>query len=528
MVKEFLMKKLLISLGVFACVTVNAQTASNSVVMTVAGKQVPLSEFIFIAEKNGEVDLSNTKSVKNYVELFKNFKLKVAEAESLGIDQTSSFKSELDGYRAQLIDSYMSDKEGEKAAARAVYDRGDHSVELTHILFRLPEKTVSKDTVAVYQEAMRVYERLQKGEDMETVGKALAEKDKEHVACEYVRCLLPMQSLKVFEDAAYSLPIGVVSEPVRTKLGFHLIKVHSRKPNPGRIHVAHILIAFPKDSAIQDSSAFLAKAQAIYKQVQEGADFGELAKEYSGDAASAKKEGVLPWFGVGEMVQPFEQAAFALSKPGDLSEVVETRFGYHIIKLIDKKGRPSFEEEEKALSRRMGQGERNFELYKAFDDRMKKEYGYVFYPEAYAELQALCNDCFPTDEAFYEKAKDMNKTLMQLDGKDFPQAEFAYYIQRCPFSTKTYAGDFMQEIYDLFIRDIVTTAERKNLETKHPEIPHLMQEYRDGILLFEVSNREIWSKPSAQQKVLEAKWIADLNKKYPVTVNWKLLKKLKK
>ena len=185
------MKKLLISLGVFACVTVNAQTASDSVVMTVAGKQVPLSEFIFIAEKNGEVDLSNTKSVKNYVELFKNFKLKVAEAESLGIDQTSSFKSELDGYRAQLIDSYMSDKEGEKAAARAVYDRGDHSVELTHILFRLPEKTVSKDTVAVYQEAMRVYERLQKGEDMETVGKALAEKDKEHVACEYVRCLLP-------------------------------------------------------------------------------------------------------------------------------------------------------------------------------------------------------------------------------------------------------------------------------------------------------------------------------------------------
>ena len=227
MVKEFLMKKLLISLGVFACVTVNAQTASDSVVMTVAGKQVPLSEFIFIAEKNGEVDLSNTKSVKNYVELFKNFKLKVAEAESLGIDQTSSFKSELDGYRAQLIDSYMSDKEGEKAAARAVYDRGDHSVELTHILFRLPEKTVSKDTVAVYQEAMRVYERLQKGEDMETVGKAFAEKDKEHVACEYVRCLLPMQSLKVFEDAAYSLPIGVVSEPVRTKLGFHLIKVHS-------------------------------------------------------------------------------------------------------------------------------------------------------------------------------------------------------------------------------------------------------------------------------------------------------------
>lgn len=528
MVKEFLMKKLLISFGVFACLTANAQISPDSLAMTVADKQVPLSEFIFIAEKNGEVDLSNKKSLKNYVELFKNFKLKVAEAESLGIDQTNAFNNELNGYRAQLIDSYMSDKEGEKAAARMVYDRGDNTVELTHILFRLPEKTVSKDTVAVYQEAMRAYERLRGGENIGTVGNELAENDKEHVACEYIRCLLPMQTLKAFENVAYSLPIGVVSMPVRTKLGFHLIQVHSRKPNPGRVHVAHILIAFPKDSTAQDTAAVLTKAEDVYKQVRNGADFGELAKAYSGDAASAKKGGVLPWFGAGEMVLPFEQAAFALKEPGELSGLVKTRFGYHIIKLIDKKGRPTFEEEEKALTRRMGQGEYNFELYKAFDERMKKEYGYVFYPEAYAELQALCDDYFPTDEAFYEKAKDMDKTLMRLNGVDVPQAEFAYYIQRCPFSTKTYAGDFMREVYDLFIRDIVTTAERKNLETKHPEIPLLMQEYRDGILLFEVSNRVIWSKPAAEQKALEAKWIADLNKKYPVTVNWKLLKKLKK
>ena len=158
---------------------------------------------------------------------------------------------------------------------------------------------------------------------------------------------------------------------------------------------------------------------------------------------------------------------------------------------------------------------------------MKKEYGYVFYPDAYAELQALCDDYFPTDKIFYEKARELNKTLVHLNGFDFPQSEFAYYIQRCPFSTKTYAGDFMREVYGLFIRDVVTTAERKNLLTKHPEIPHLMQEYRDGILLFEISNRVIWNKPAAEQKALEEKWIADLNKKFPVTVNWKLLKKLR-
>lgn len=122
----------------------------------------------------------------------------------------------------------------------------------------------------------------------------------------------------------------------------------------------------------------------------------------------------------------------------------------------------------------------------------------------------------------------MNKTLIHLVDTDFPQSEFAYYIQRCPFSTKTYAGDFMQEVFDLFIRDIVTTTERKNLETKHPEFTHLMQEYRDGILLFNISNQKVWSKPAAEQPELEKAWLQELNKEYPVTINWKLLKKLKK
>ena len=523
------MRRLLVCLGAFAFISVRADVLPDSVVMTVAGKQVPVSEFVFIAEKNGEVDLSDKKSVKDYVELFKNFKLKVTEAEELGIDQTSAFKDELEGYKSQLINSYLSDKEGERIAAKAVYERGNHSVELTHILFRLPEKTLTKDTIAVYQQAMRAYERLRGGkESIEEVGKELSEQDSEHVAYEYVRALLPMRSIKAFEDAAYSLPVGEVSKPVRTTLGFHLIQVHSRRPNPGRVHVAHILLAFPKDSLKKDTAAVRAEAKRLREEAVAGTDFDALAKRYSADAASAQRGGLLPWFGVGEMVRPFEEAAFALEKPGELSEVIETPFGYHIIKLIEKKPRPTFEEEEVSLTRRMGQGERNFELYQAFDERMKREYGYRFYPEAYAELQALCNDYFPTDKAFYEKAKDMKKTLFHLNGIDFPQAEFAYYIQRCPFSTKSYAGDFMWEVYQLFVRDIVTTAERKSLYTKHPEIPHLLQEYRDGILLFEVSNRVVWSKPVAEQKAVESKWLSDLAKKYPVEVNWKLLKKLEK
>lgn len=528
MVKVGLMKKLLVLSLVFACMTGNAQIPADSVVMTVAGKQIPLDEFIFIAQKNSEVNLSDQKSVNAYVELFKNFKLKVAEAEEQGLDKTKAFKDELDGYRAQLTSSYLSDKEGEEAVVHAVYDRYGEVLELSHILFRLPARTLSKDTVAVYQKAMQAYERIQKGEDFAAVGEELKEADKENVGYEYVHCLLPMQTVKAFENVAYSMPVGAISKPVRTTMGFHLIKIHSRKPNPGLVRVAHILIPFPADSVKQDEAEVLARAEEVYRKAKEGADFAELAKEYSSDTGSAKRGGELPAFGVGEMVEPFEAAAFALNTPGELSRPVKTRFGYHIIKLIEKKGMPTFDEKKKGWSRQMAQGERNFEYYGAFDERMKKEYGYKFYPEAYAELQALCNDYFPSDPAFYEKAKDMNKTLFHLNGTDFPQSEFAYYIQRCPFSTKSYAGDFMQEVYDLFIRDIVTTAERKNLTTKHPEFNLLMQEYRDGILLFDISNKEVWNKPMNEQAQAEAAWIERLNQKYPVTVNKKLLKKIDK
>lgn len=523
------MKKLVVFLLLFTCFTAYSENLPDTVAMSVGGKNIPLSEFIFIARKNGEVDLSSRKAVKEYVELFKNFKLKVTEAESLGLDKTPAFQKELEGYRAQLMSSYLSDKPAEEAAARAVYDRGNEVVELSHILLRLPEQTFLHDTLPVYQKAMQLYARIEAGEDLDSIGVEFPAAEKASVVYEHVRCLMPMQSVVAFENAAYALPVGFTSLPVRTTLGYHLIKIHARRPNPGKIVVSHILIGFPKDSVNKETKEeTLARAREVYRKVQAGEDFAHLAQTYSTDRATAPHGGQLPPFGLGQMVQPFEEAAFALQTPGQVSGLVETRFGYHIIRLIERKGRPSFEEEKRVLMKQMSQGERNFELYKSYDERMKKEYGYVFYPEAYAELLALCNDCFPSDPHFYEKAKNMKKTLAHMGDMDFPQDEFAYYLQRCPFSTKTYAGDFMQEVYQLFIRDIALAMEKKNLETKHPEYTHLMQEYRDGILLFEISNREIWTKPAAQQKTLEKIWIKNLERKYPVEVNWKLLKKMEK
>jgi len=527
--KKEILRIVMLLLGLSVCMAGKAKGMPDSVVMNVAGKAIPLSEFIFIAQKNGEADFSSKKAIDEYVELFKNFKLKVAEAESQGMDKTETFNEELNQYRGQLMSDYLSDKDGEEAAARAIYDRGNEILEVRHILFPFPSGNVLlKDTLAVFQKANAIYERLMKGEDMDEVGKELRASDEEPVIYNYISGLTPMKLTTALENKIYSLPIGEISKPFRTGRGYNIAAVLSRRPNKGTVSVSHILIALEVEGKKRTKEEALKLANEMHQKAVNGQDFAELAKEYSDDSGSKEKGGELPPLTPGLADLSFEKAAFALNAPGDISPVVETSFGYHVIKLNSKTPRTSFEKEKRNLITTMSSGERNFELYKSFVDRMKKEYNYTFDPVAYKELEALCNDYFPSEKTFYEAAKDMNKTLFVFNGEIFPQSEFARYMVLQPFSTKTYGPDFMQEVFDLFIREIATKTERDNLEIKHPEFQSLLQEYRDGILLFEISSREIWNKPAEEQAGLETEWLKQLSKKYPVQINEKVISKLGK
>ena len=165
------MKKFLISTLLLAGWTGHAASLPDSVAMTVGDKKVSVAEFLFSAEKNGETNLADKKNLESFVQLFGNFKLKVVDAEAQGLDQTQAFKDELDRYKAELLSSYLSDKEAEDAVVAQEYTRMGELLDLSHILFFLPEQTVSKDTVAVYQQALEVYNRIQNGEDLESIGR---------------------------------------------------------------------------------------------------------------------------------------------------------------------------------------------------------------------------------------------------------------------------------------------------------------------------------------------------------------------
>lgn len=507
-----------------------AQVDSNPVVMTIAGKEIKMDEFKYMAAKNNDVDLTNKKSLNDYLDLFINFKLKVIDAEHSNFDKSKSFASEYSKYEAELTANYMSDQKGQEAVAKMIYDRGDSLLNVSYILFRFPGAVTSKDTVSIYQKAYKAYERIKRGEDFNVVAQSAVKEDStsDGVFSETIESLLPLKGPKAFDNAAWGLEIGEVSMPIRTAAGYYLIQLNRRKPNLGIRRVAHILFRVEDNKDNTQYEEQLEQALNIRQRILSGEDFEELAKEFSQDEGSAVKGGVLPYFTQGEMISAFEETAFALNEIGEVSEPVKTAFGYHLIKLLDKKPRLTFEEEKEKILSELRKGEWNFELYESFDSRLKKEYGYTFYPEAYAQFQRICDEYFPTDEQFFKEADNLSDTLFIMNDHLFTQKEFSYYLHRNPYSTKTYSGDFMNEVYELFLRDVVTALERENLKKKHPEYGLLLQEYRDGILLFEISNARVWSHPAEEQAELEKQWVQEIRKKYPVKVNTQLLKKIKK
>lgn len=528
------MKKIslfIILVGLIA--TLEAKEKKEPVVMTVAGKDVPLSEFIFMAKKDNSVDFKNKQSVKNYIELYKNYKLKVADAEALSIHQAPKFDSELEKYSFQLQQSYLIDKSGEDSAMRAIYERSKILPGIKQIYFSYPrelfvsKQILTKDTLELFGKANEAWLRIKNGESFEDVGASLSNgTDIMYSVTDYVYPF-SLQD-KGLEDYIYSMQPGDISRPVRSMHGFHLIKMDRIIPNPGTVRVSHIISAFPSenptDNEIEETRR---KSEEIYQKAIANEDFSALVLAFSDDSTNAKNGGMLE-FGLGDVMEPIEKVGFALENIGDISKPFQTRYGFHILKLVDRKPEVPFEEVESKIYDAMDDSDRFFDLHRSFVEHMKVRHGYVFDAEAYNELKSLADEFFPTDSVFAYRGIELHKTLVCIDSFDFRQGEFVEYLVKKHRSAQPYSIDFMQDVFNFFIFEIVTEIERNSLERDYPDYVLQLKEYYDGILLFEISNKRVWSRPVEEQEQLEAEWVKELNEKYPVTINWKVINKIKK
>ena len=482
-----------------------AQT-NDPVIMKVNGKDIKKSEFEYIYQKNNNERVFDKKNLEEYITLFKNFKLKVAEAETQGLDTTIAFSNELNEYRTQLAKSYLTNSPLDENLIRQEYGRLKEKVEISHILITFSgedigqqqnKKLLPADTLASYKKIMQIQKRLSKGENFEKVAMEVSN-DKRSLESDrkgYLGWFTALSLIPSMEDGAYNTPVGHVSEPVRTAFGYHIIKVLNRQINPGQIRASHILISCPSNAdTIQVSDAEI-KIKDIQSQVQNGEDFAELAKRYSEDKASAVKGGDLSWFGSGQMVPEFEAAAFALKEIGDVTQV-RTQFGFHIIKLLERRPFPTFEEKRDEVVSILQRNGCLMILNQPGVEKLKQENGFAKDEKTYNELYQAANTIHLTDSVFIDQFKTNESVLFIANDNPYTVAQFITFLKSRSNSLLVVSTDLLSNYLSEFEFDCLQKEENKSLEAKYPEFRNLMNEYRDGILLFEVSNREVWDKAS--------------------------------
>ena len=489
------MKPFVISLVVILAFTgcLFAQ-AYDPVLITINNKPIVKSEFEYIYNKNNTNNSLDKKTLDEYVDLFINFKLKVEEAKSRGIDTTRAFISELAGYRSQLTRPYLTDQNVEEAILLEAYNHLKEEVDVSHILIQIPRNAAPSDTLKAWNSIQFILKRVQ-NEDFAKVAKEVSEDPTAAKNSGRIGFISAFRTVYPFESAAYNTPVGSVSKVVRSTIGYHIIKVHARRNSMGEVTVAHIMLSAPKGDAAKMKTAKLT-ADSLYKRVLAGDDFGTLAKKYSQDKSSAVRDGELPAFTTGRMVPEFEAAAFALKNIGDISAPVQTAYGWHIIKLLNKKGVDSFESMKEDLERKVNRDERAGFGQQALLRRLRVDYDCNINTAAVQDFIKLAGKADVNDSLFKAEVVKLNKPLFSFADRKYTQADFAKYLNSNPEPQISTASELINQKLDAYIDAELLAYKDSQLEKEHPEFRYLMNEYHDGILLFEISNNQVWEKAS--------------------------------
>lgn len=475
-----------------------AQDNKDAVLMTIGGTKVTVAEFENVYHKNNtKGTVNDNKSLNDYVDLFVNFKLKVKEAEEMGLDTVKSFKDELGGYRKQLGQPYLTDKDVNEKLLKETYDRLKEEVHASHILVKVSENALPKDTLEAYNKIMKIRARILKGEDFNKVAaeKGVSDDPSAKDNGGDLGFFTALQMVYPFETAAYNTKVGEVSMPVRTRYGYHIIKISERRKALGEVLVAHIMVKTATNMKAEDSINAKTKIDEIYGKLKAGAKFEELVQQYSDDKSSAKNKGELPWFGTGKMPPEFEKASFAIVNKGDFCEPIRTKYGWHIIKLIDKRNLASFDEMKNDLKAKVTKDSRSQAGRASLIAKVKNESKFKENIKTRDEFYKIMDSTLFNGQWDAAKASALKKPMFNLNDKVFTQTEFAKFIAAHQSKRpKTDPQMIVNQLYNQFVDESVIAYEESRLDQKYPEFKSLMQEYRDGILLFELTDQKVWSK----------------------------------
>jgi peptidyl-prolyl cis-trans isomerase SurA len=493
------MKKIVLVFVLSFSVSVFSQKRYKTLI-TIDGEKITVSEFKRTYEKNLDViESQDSKNLINNLDLFINFKLKVKEAYALKLDTLSSYKKEIETYKNQLSAPYLQDTTFLGQLVKDAYFRTKNEVKAKHILIRMKKDALPKDTLIAYTKIIKLRDRIIAGEDFEAIATQFSEDKSARNDSKTGRkgnggnlgYFSAFRMVYPFEVAAYSTKVGQISMPFKTQYGYHIMKVDAVRESKGEIEAAHILI---RDTSVKGKQ----KIDSIYDKLNRNEKFEDLAKQYSEDPGSKNNGGKLGKFGSGRMVKPFSDAAFGLENINDFSEPFKTDFGWHIVKLLKKHPVKSFEEMKMDLKKKVKNNSRMQLSKKAVVNKLKKQYSIIENEEAKIILNKKNIRTVSKDS--------LQGSIITINNKNISQEEFVNYI-------KNRRNLPIFKLFENFKDEQIMEYYKENLIHTEPEYAYILNEYQDGLLLFELMQEKIWSASSKDTLGLK-KYFTTNSKKY--------------
>ncbi len=468
----------------------------KEVLMTIDGKPVNAREFERVYKKNLDlVQDESQKDIDGYLQLFIDYKLKIAEAQAQGLDKEEDYKKEFSKYRDQLSRNYLFEDKVTEELAKEAYERGKQDVDASHILIKVDYEAVPQDTLAAYNKIKAIRERALKGEDFTKLAKAYSEEPGAKERGGDLGYFTVFSMVYPFENAAYNTKVGEISDIIRTSFGYHIVKVNNKRARLPKISVSHIMISDKKGARDFKPEE---RINEIYNMLKQGQSFESLAKQFSDDKNSAVLGGKLKPFTKGDLRAPeFEDAAYELKNIGDLSKPVKTDFGWHIIRLDEKLPMETFDQQKEELEKKVNEGDRSKIVTSAINKKIIEKYGFKK-GESYLPFF----DTYLGDDILRRKwvmdpiPAAQDKTLFTIGDKNVTYTDFAKYIEARQRTAKPYKQKetLLVVFYDEFETEALKDYFKEKLEEENEDYAAILNEYRDGLLIFDVMDKNIWQK----------------------------------
>lgn len=486
----------------------HAQNNKKEVLFTIDKDPYYTDEFARVYNKNLDlVKDESQKDLNNYLDLFVGYKLKITKANSLGLQNGEAYKNELKTYRTQLSKSYLTDSAVTKELVEEAYSRSLKEIRGSHILVLLDENASPTDTLVAYKKIVEIRNKAEKGEDFGTLAVQYSEDPSAKENKGDLGYFSVFRMVYPFESAAYKTQKGQVSQPFRTRFGYHIVNVVDIRDNRGEVVVEHIMILNKKEGTIAEQAKAKTTIYDIYKKIQQGEKFEDLAKQFSEDKTSSQKGGLLNRFGSGQLSsEEFETMAFSLTVENPISKPFETAFGWHIIKLIEKFNVKSFEEIKPEFESKISKDDRSRLITNSLNEKLRKQFPIKRNDKLYALLSKSVNSSvYSQNWEIPANTKSFNDELFTIKTKVITGTDFLNYVKthQKPENNIKPLKLWIDTNYQNFVDEQLKVYYSDNLETEFPEFKAVMEEYRDGLLLFDLMEKEIWDKSKTDTIGLE-------------------------